>query len=288
MEQRGFRQRLEKEGRCRFSPRRAKLIPMASKLKILVSNDDGINAAGIKTLVKELSRMAEITVVAPDGERSAIGTAVTLRRPLKVQPAEVNIDGVKAWATDGTPADSVILGLEKICPDADIVVCGINAGHNLGDDVLISGTVGAALQGYLRRRPTLAVSVADEGCFAAAANLAARLAKRIGDGVIPRNVFLNVNYPSLPPGKVGAVEITRLASETHLDSVAEAPGGEERHYHLTRDRLDDDAPPGTDIHAIERGHISVSPLHTLILGRTGPGLTEAHLRGTLGELRGGL
>ena len=259
---------------------------MTAKLKILLSNDDGINAPGLKALAAGLCPIADIFIVAPDGERSAIGTAVTLRRPLKVQLATVNIDGVKkAWATDGTPGDSVILGLEKLCPDIDIVVSGINSGHNLGDDVLISGTVGGGLQGFLRRKPTIAVSVADEAYFPDAARVAAALAARIGRGAIPPNVFLNLNYPSLPLAAVASLEITRLSGESHVDSASEVPHGNGIYYHLVRERIGDNAAPGSDIHAIENNCISVSALHTGILGRTGPKLTKAQFAGLLEELR---
>jgi 5'/3'-nucleotidase len=258
---------------------------MANRLKILLSNDDGIAAPGLKALAAGLSPVANIFIVAPDGERSAIGTAVTLRRPLKVQPVTVNIDGVKAWATDGTPGDSVILGLEKLCPNVDIVISGINSGHNLGDDVLISGTIGGGLQGFLRHKPTIAVSVADETYFPDAALVAAALAVRISRGTIPPDVFLNVNYPSLPLTEVASVAITRLSRESHLDSANETPHGNGTYYHLVRERIEDNAAPGTDIYAIEHNCVSVSALHTSMLRRPGPELAKAQFSGLLEELK---
>src|SRR4030042_402147 len=128
-------------------------------MKILVTNDDGIKAESLWMLVGELKAIARVTVVAPDGERSAIGTAVTLFEPLHVQEVGSPVAGVTAYAIDGSPSDCVILALGKLIGDSvDMVVSGINPDLNLGEDVYISGTVGAAMQGYFRGLPALAVS----------------------------------------------------------------------------------------------------------------------------------
>ena len=127
---------------------------------ILVTNDDGILADGLWALVVELKKIGPVVVVAPAEERSGVGTAVTLRQPLRVQSVTPLIPEVEAYSVDGTPADSVILALGKLATNRiDLVVSGINNGPNLGEDVFISGTVGAALQGYLHGLPALAVSM---------------------------------------------------------------------------------------------------------------------------------
>jgi 5'-nucleotidase len=126
---------------------------------ILVANDDGIFAPGLWALARELKNIDDVVAVAPDREQSATGTSVTLRQPLRVRKISPVVSDVNTFAVEGTPSDSVILGLEKLAKDAGMVVSGINSGQNLGDDVLISGTVGAALQGYLRNLPAIAVSV---------------------------------------------------------------------------------------------------------------------------------
>jgi len=129
-------------------------------MKILVTNDDGILAEELGMLVKELKNIAQIVVVAPDREQSAIGTAVTLHQPLRVQKVRPMVPGVETYSVEGTPADSVILALSRLIKDkVDLVVSGINQGLNLGNDVPISGTVGAALQGYLHGFPAFAISV---------------------------------------------------------------------------------------------------------------------------------
>ena len=125
-------------------------------MRVLVTNDDGIFAPGLWILVKELKSIARVVVVAPDREQSAIGTAVTLRQPLRVQRVSPLVPGVETYSVEGTPGDSVILALGKLIKSrVDLVISGINQGPNLGDDVLISGTVAAALQGYLRGLPPL-------------------------------------------------------------------------------------------------------------------------------------
>jgi len=170
-------------------------------MKILVTNDDGIFAEGLWILVKELRSIARVVVVAPDREQSAIGTAVTLRQPLRVQKVRSMVPEIETYSVEGTPADSVILALGKLVKDKiDLVVSGINHGANLGDDVLISGTVGAALQGYLRGLPALAISVTlgDNLHLDNAAKLATVLAKKIESNALPTSILLNVNLPNLP------------------------------------------------------------------------------------------
>ena len=193
-------------------------------MKILVTNDDGIFADELWVLVRALKEIARVVVVAPDREQSAIGTAVTLSRPLRVQKVRPLIPGVTAYSVEGTPADSVILALEKLVSGkVDLVISGINQGLNMGNDVLISGTVGAALQGYLRGFPTLAVSVSlrDNPSPNEAARVAAWLAAKIHAANISSGIFLNVNLPDLPLSEVKGVKVTRPASESHIDTVEE-------------------------------------------------------------------
>ena len=173
-------------------------------MKILVTNDDGIFADGLIALVKELNNIAQVVVVAPDRELSAMGTTVSLHQPVRVRKATPVVAGVESYAVEGTPADCVILALGKLVKDRiDLVISGINRGANLGDDVLISGTVGAALQGSLHGLPALAISVAlgDNLYFGDAAKFAALLARKIESGVIPADICLNVNLPNLPREK---------------------------------------------------------------------------------------
>jgi len=232
-------------------------------MQILVTNDDGILSEGLWTLVKELTKIAEVIVVAPDSEQSAIGTAVTLRQPLKIEKVSSRVPSVAAYSVSGTPSDSVILALGNLVRDKiDVVVSGINHGSNLGDDVHISGTVGAALQGYLRNLPSLAVSVpwGNEPSLEMAARITAILASRISQNN-QKKLFLNINLPDVPLADIGSVQITRLARESHVNIVEEDNHGQQKYYRLVRHRLCLTPEDGDDVHAIEQGNISITPLY---------------------------
>lgn len=251
-----------------YFPHRDKL--SSRYMKILVSNDDGIAAEGLWQLVRELRTIAPVAVVAPDRERSAIGTAVTLRQLLRVKKVNSMFPEVEAYSVEGTPGDCVILALGKLFQnDIGLVVSGINPGPNVGDDVLISGTVAAALQGYLRGLPALAVSLdsRDSNDFEVAAKVATVIAQRIMKNNQRKNVFLNINVPHLPLEKIKGVRITRLGSKSHIDSVMEGYDGKEACYWLVRQRLDTETDKKTDIWAIEQGNISITALHTGLLSR---------------------
>lgn len=259
-------------------------------MKILVTNDDGILADGLWALVVELKKIGPVVVVAPAEERSGVGTAVTLRQPLRVQSVTPLIPEVEAYSVDGTPADSVILALGKLATNRiDLVVSGINNGPNLGEDVFISGTVGAALQGYLHGLPALAVSMdaVNSPYLEGVAKLAALLAKKIDVNALPRDIFLNVNLPNLPLEEIREVRVTRLANQSHGNSVTvtQDNDGEQPYYHLVRRRLKSDTNTNTDIAAIERGNISITPLHTDLLGRTSSLVTDDLFSSLLPELQ---
>lgn len=241
-------------------------------MKILVTNDDGILAQGLWTLVRELRNIGEVVVCAPDREQSAVGTGVTLRQPLRIHKVAPPIPGVETYSVEGTPGDSVILALEKLVTDIDLVISGINHGLNLGDDVLISGTVGAALQGYLRGLPAIAISLADAKTpyLDNAARLAALLSRRIHSNNLPTNVFLNVNLPSLELGQISGISITRLARNTHIDKVDEGHDGRRPYYWLVRRKAGDSPDESTDIGAIAKGRVSITALSTNLVTKPPP------------------
>ena len=262
-------------------------------MKILVTNDDGILAKGLRILASELNNVAPVVVVAPDREQSAIGTAVTLHQLLRERRLENLLPEIEAYAVEGTPADSVILALGKLVKDEiGLVVAGINQGLNLGDDVLISGTVGAAVQGYLRGLPALAVSTdaSDSLHLDKAARLAALLARRILGNEAHSNVFLNVNLPRSPSAIIKGIEITRLASRTHIDTVEESRDWKGAYYRLVRRRVDkdnDEEDEGTDVWAVRRGNISITPLHAYLASTPSPAM-DSLVADLLGELENGV
>ena len=233
-------------------------------MEILVTNDDGIKSAALWALVAELSKITEVMAVAPDRERSAIGTAVTLRHIIKVRELEPPVHGAKAYSVDGTPSDSIFLALGKLNKGkVGMVVSGINQGLNLGEDAYISGTVSGALQGYLHGLPSLAISAdcRDGRSPVLAARLAFLLVGRIVNYSPQPHIFLNVNVPDLPAGKIRGIKLTRLASESHINTVDEVDESGEKYYWLVRQRAGRSSDRFSDILAIEQGCISITPLY---------------------------
>ena len=206
-------------------------------MRILVTNDDGVYAMGLWTLVRALSEVGEVVVVAPDREQSAAGTSVTLHQPLRAREIKPPVEGIKSYSVEGTPADSVILALRGLIDDkVDLVASGINEGSNLGNDVLISGTVGAALQGYLNGIPSIALSVAalEDIHLDAAARLAVVMARIIEANALPREILLNINLPNLPLSQIQGVEITQLGRRSYGDVIEEGHDGKRKYYWIVR------------------------------------------------------
>lgn len=229
-------------------------------MRILVTNDDGIEAPGLWALAEQLTSVGEIAVFAPAREQSGVGTAISLHRSVGLSRVAPRLPGVPAHAVDGTPGDSVILGLE-VMKDVGLVVSGINAGANMGCDVLLSGTVGAALQGYIHGIPSLAVSVqARDGCrFDTAARVAGLLARRVlGDGTGP--ILLNVNVPNLPRDQIKGVELTRVGKGGFSTAITMGRDGGWDQYKIAIGKPWWAGDAGTDIHAVENSRVSITPL----------------------------
>jgi len=184
---------------------------------ILVSNDDGIRAGGLRALVASLEAVGEVVVIAPDREQSATGHSLTLRRPLRVTSVEANW-----YSVDGTPTDCITLGVMELLPRRpQLVAAGINHGSNLGDDVTYSGTVASAMEATLQGIPAFAVSVAGDGVFdfRAAAACARRLAEQILRRGLPQDTLLNLNVPNLPPDAIRGWAVTRQGRRVYSESV---------------------------------------------------------------------
>ncbi|MCJ7522584.1 MAG: 5'/3'-nucleotidase SurE [Dehalococcoidia bacterium] len=238
-------------------------------MNILVTNDDGVNAPGLWALAGQLQQVANVLVVAPDREQTGVGTSITLHQPLRVKAVAPVIGGVETYSIEGTPADSVIIGTQMLWKDkVDMVVSGINEGPNLGRDVLVSGTVAAALQAYNCGLPALALSVAaiEDIHFEVAAGLTALLARQVAAGKLPRNGLLNINLPNLPLAEIEGIDITKLGDSgfTQGFAVNKVPG----HYDVRRmycwitpgaTELKEER--GTDIWAVRRNRISITPIH---------------------------
>ena len=232
-------------------------------LRILVSNDDGVYAEGLWALAKELRDVGTVTVVAPDRDQSGTGTSVTLGQPVRLNEMKSPLEGVSAYSVEGTPADSVILALRLAMKDgADLIVSGVNEGSNLGDDVFVSGTVGAALQGYFYGIPAIAFSIAAHGSlhFDAAARLARLLASEITNRGSTQKLVLNVNLPNLPLEKIEGIEITNLGEREYTDEIETGHDGKRQYYWIKRGEPEWHAVPGTDVWALEQNRISITPL----------------------------
>ncbi len=229
-----------------------------SPMRILVSNDDGVHAEGIRALGEALAACGEVIVVAPDRNRSGASHSLTLEVPLRVtRIAETGYHAVK-----GTPTDCVHLAVnELVRPEPDMVVAGINHGANLGDDVIYSGTVAAATEGRHLGFPSLAISLVGKTHFATAAHYAAQLVRGMMVHPLPADQILNVNVPDLPLDQIKGIRVTRLGNRHRAESVicSEDPRGQPI-YWIGPPGSQQDAGEGTDFAAIEQGYVSITPL----------------------------
>jgi 5'-nucleotidase len=247
-------------------------------MKILATNDDGIFADGIKALVGELNSIADVVVVAPDRELHGMGASVSLHEPVRVKEISPLAEGVESYAVEGTPADCVILALNKLSKDKiDLVVSGVNRGWNLGDDVIISGTVGAALQGFVHGIPSIAVSspLVDNPQFEDAAKFAALVVRKFESGEIITNACLNVNLPNLPREKIRGVKLTYPANRNHTDTVEERYEGKRQYYWFVRQWVNKPTDEKTDTWAIEKGNISISTLFPTPANKSHKSITDS-------------
>ncbi|BFM51060.1 5'/3'-nucleotidase SurE [Marinomonas sp. THO17] len=228
-------------------------------MKILIANDDGIDALGIQTLARHLSAQYDTLLVAPDRNRSGASNSLTLTRPL--QPSQVD---EHAYKVDGTPSDCVNLALSGVIDGpVDIVVSGINHGPNLGDDVIYSGTVAAAMEARHLGRPALAISLVGTHHFDSAAQVVMMLLKDSHTLAMPAGVLLNINVPDLPYEQIKGLKVTRLGyrHQAQAPISAQHPRGVPS-YWIGALSEPYDASPGTDFDAVANGYVSITPIHT--------------------------
>jgi len=225
--------------------------------RILVTNDDGVHSEGIKILADALRTLGDITVVAPIQEASAIGHALTLRRPLRIDTIGPNV-----FAVDGTPTDCVNLAITHVLKGKpDLIVSGINKGWNLGDDVTYSGTVSGALEGALLEIPSIAIStqrIKDECEFGPSATAAATVAQAVLERGLPKFTLLNINTPM---GPTKGFRVTVQAKRNHVTVVSERMDPRHREYYWIEEGENEWEPHDrSDYQAVRDGFISITPL----------------------------
>ncbi len=228
-------------------------------MHFLLSNDDGYQSAGIAALALAIAELGELTVVAPDRNRSGASNSLTLDAPLYAKTADNDFLYV-----NGTPTDCVHLAITGLlAQQPDMVISGINAGANLGDDVLYSGTVAAAMEGRFLGYPAVAVSLVGEALqhYAAAAQVVVNIVTGLLSRPLCQDLMLNINIPDLPYEELGQIEITRLGHRHMAEPAIKMrdPKGQTV-YWVGPPGAEDDAGPGTDFHALANGNISVTPL----------------------------
>lgn len=230
-----------------------------------MTNDDGIHSRGLLALRQSLSAVGEVFVVAPERPRSAIGHAVTLHKPLRLNEVELE-DGSRAWASNGTPTDCVSLAYDVVMQrEVDLAFAGINEGANLGWDITYSGTVMGALESAILGIPSVAISVASENgksqYLAPAAAFAAEIAVKVLENGLPPFTLLNVNVPDLPADRLCGVAVTTQGRREYTDRIVvrQDPRGV-AYYWLSGTLKDDHADDDSDIAAVRRGCVAVTPI----------------------------
>ena len=230
-------------------------------MRILLSNDDGFQAVGLELLAIALGKVGEVTVVAPDRNRSGASNSLTLDAPLYVKKADNGF-----YFVNGTPTDCVHLAITGLLDhEPDLVISGINAGANLGDDVLYSGTVAAAMEGRFLGCPALAVSLAGENPehFESAVRVVVDMVNGLGAGSPVSDLLLNINIPDLPYEQLGEIQVTRLGYRHKSEPAIKMRDPKNREiFWVGPPGAGNDAGEGTDFHAIEQSRISVTPLQT--------------------------
>jgi len=232
-------------------------------LKILVTNDDGVNADGLWTLVDWLKDAGDVTVVAPDREQSGVGTSISLHHPIRLTRIHEKIHGIETYAVEGTPADCVIMAVKvAMTQGIDLVVSGINQGPNCGYDVFLSGTVGAALQGFFYSIPSIAVSMDTfaQPKFETGARMAREMADYVREKGIKGKMLLNVNVPDLDMRDIQGMDVTKLGEKIYSAGIETGNDGRHEYYWILHRAVDVEDVSGTDLWALKHRRISVTPL----------------------------
>jgi len=235
-------------------------------VRILITNDDGINACGIKALVMALSSLGNLYVIAPSGERSACGHGITIREPIKINKYDFPL-ALEAWSVEGTPADCVKLGITTLLKEKpDLVVSGINQGPNLGTDIFYSGTVSAAIEAILLGVPAIAISLASHTSqdFSVAQKTVKILSENMLKKELAPDTLLNVNVPALSLKNIKGFKVTKLGERKYINNFEHkkiGPNGTDYYLLTGQAVLPEKKEEDLDVIAVENGYISITPIH---------------------------
>jgi len=232
-------------------------------MKILITNDDGINAKGIYALAKEISKKHKVTIVAPREQKSASSHSITIHDPIKIRKEEI-INGIESYSVVGTPADCTQVGLSLLGKDFDLVISGINRGMNCGTDILYSGTVSAAIEACIYNLPAIAMSMEvdwlkyDED-YTEAAKWASRILDIVEEKYLKKNVVLNVNVPYIPKEEIKGIKVCKLGKSTYRTEYVLVEENEDKVYEIRSNKnqvIEEDS----DIFYINDGFVTITPL----------------------------
>jgi 5'-nucleotidase len=246
-----------------------------SRPLILVTNDDGVYAPGIRALWQAVQSLGRAVIIAPERDKSAVSHSLTMNRPLRVRELEPDI-----LTLDGTPTDCVSIGINKVLPGKpDLIVSGINPGANLGDDISYSGTVSAAIEGTMYDIPSLAFSLPGEAPFdfTVAAGVAWKMASMALQFSLPENTLLNINIPPLEAGAIKGIRFTCQGRRIYKNAIQETfdPWGR-RHYWIGGGDVHWSGGDNTDEHAVRNGYISVTPIQLDLTNHAGIDFLRTH------------
>lgn len=234
-------------------------------MKILITNDDGIESEGIIALAKEFEVDNEVVIVAPNTQRSAAGHSITINRPIVVKEVKINGINSKAYSIDGTPADCVKIGIEKIYKDKfDCILSGVNFGTNLGSDVIYSGTVSAAIEGSIYKIPSIAISMEINGArmdYKLATQFTRKVVSLAFANNIENDIVLNVNIPSIPLEEIKGIKVSELGNRNYTNCYIETLMEDNSIGYKIEGSPIDDETIDTDVYNFKKGFITVTPLH---------------------------
>lgn len=233
-------------------------------MRILVTNDDGIESTGVKELLKGIAPLGEIFVVAPDRKLAGVGGGITFDKPIKVEKVSFNLGERRAFKVYGTPSDCVILALDVLIKDIDLIIAGINDEPNAGDDIRFSGTIGACREGAFSNIPAMGVSLnygSRENFYEGAVEVSKTLVKFLKNHPLPEGVFLDVNVPNLPIGRIRGIKFVKLGRRRYTDRVHSVLSPDGKEHYWIGGRLIESKEDETQNSALKENYIAITPLN---------------------------